>query len=266
MLTEAKEHFKLLKRYFSFNLQSSMEYKINFIVQSVGMVINNLTFILFWWILFNKMGNQIGGYSFQQLLMIWAFASSGFGFSQVLFGNSMFLTKLIIEGKLDSYLLQPKNVLWNILISKSRISAWGDLLYGAILYFFAVPFSIANWILFILIVISSGFLFTAVMVIANTLSFYLGRASAFSNLIPEFVVTLSIYPEGLFTGITRFLLYTFLPAGFISYIPVKLLIDFSWKYIIYIVGFDIIFILLTFKFFYMGLKRYESGNLIQSKL
>lgn len=266
MLTEVRKHLYLLKRYFSFNLQSAMEYKVNFLIQSVGMMLNNVTFILFWWILFHKMGNEIGGYQFQQMMVIWAIGSAGFGLSIVLFGNASRLTRLIIDGQLDAYLLQPKNVLWNILISRTSISGWGDVLYGIILYAFAVPLTLLNWVLFIGFMISAAFLFTAVMVFANTLTFYLGRASALSNLVPEFVLTLSIYPEGIFSGLIRFLLYTLLPAGFISYIPVRILSDFSWTLIGYIIAFDLVFVLLAFWFFHQGLKKYESGNLMQSRV
>ena len=35
------------------------------------------------------------------------------------------------------------------------------------------------------------------------------------------------YPDGIFKGITKILLYTIIPVGIINYIPVKLLIEFD---------------------------------------
>lgn len=265
-LKNLRANLRLLRRYFSFNLQSSMEYKSNFLIQSFGMVLNNASFILFWWVLFTKMGNTIGGYNFRQVLVIWAITSSGFGVGQVLFGNSMRLSDLIIEGQLDGFLLQPKNVLWNILIARTSIAAWGDFLYGVVLFACAMPFTLYNWGLFLLFVLLAGFLMTAVMVLANTLTFYLGRANAIAGLVPDFLITMTIYPEGIFGGKIRFLLYTLLPAGFISYIPVRLLHQFSLRYLLYLLAFDTVFIALTFWVFYRGLKRYESGNLMQSRI
>lgn len=263
---EIKANLRLLLRYFSVNLQSSMEYKSNFLIQSFGMVLNNASFILYWWVLFSKMGNTIGGYSFKQVLVIWAIASSGFGVSQVVFGNAMRMSDLIVDGQLDGYLLQPKNVLWNLLISRTSISAWGDFLYGVALFAFAMPFTLYNWGLFFLFVLLAGFLMTAVVVLANTLTFYLGRANAIAGLVPDFLITMTIYPEGIFGGKIRFLLYTILPAGFISYIPVRLLHQFSSRYLVYLLAFDAAFIVLTFWVFHRGLKQYESGNLMQSRI
>lgn len=243
-----------------------MEYKTNFLIQSFGMVLNNLAFIFFWWVLFHRLDQEIGGYNFEQLMMIWAIGSAGFGLSQVLFGNSMHLTRLIVDGQLDSYMLQPKNLLWNILISRTSIMAWGDLFFGGVLFVVATPVSLFKLLLFLLIVVLAGFLFTAVMVLANTLTFYLGRSSALGQLLPEFVLTLTIYPEGIFGGVIRFLLYTLLPAGFISYIPVRLLNAFNGWHLLFVLAFDLVFVFLTFWFFAHGVRRYESGNLVQSRV
>lgn len=266
MLTVVKQHLRLLGRYFSFNLQSAMEYRVNFLIQSFGMVLNNMAFIFFWWVIFHQLNNQVGGYSFQQMMSVWAIGSAGFGVSQILFGNSMRLTRLIVDGQLDTYMLQPKNILWNILISRTSIPAWGDLLFGMILFFVVGPRSWYHWSIFLFAVLLAGCLLTAVMVVANTFTFYLGRVTSLGGLIPEFVLTFSIYPESIFQGVTRFLLYTILPAGFISYIPVRLLQNFSWVQFGYLLAFDVGFVGLMFWFFYRGLKRYESGNLMQSRV
>lgn len=243
-----------------------MEYRANFLIQSFGMALNNLAFIFFWWVLFHRLNNEIGGYSFQQMMSVWAIGSAGFGVSQILFGNSMRLTQLITNGQLDTYMLQPKNILWNILISRTSIAAWGDLLFGLILFLVVGPQTLYHWSIFLLAIVLAGCVFTAVIVVANTLTFYLGRATALSGLIPEFVLTFSIYPEGIFQGGTRFLLYTIFPAGFISYIPVRLLQSFSWVQLGCLLVFDVVFVALTFWFFYRGLKRYESGNLMQGRV
>jgi ABC-2 type transport system permease protein len=112
-----------------------MEYRVSFLVQSFGMILNNAAFIFFWWILFNNV-SSIGGYSFKDEMMLWAITSSSFGLCFISFGNVTQITRMILNGELDTYLLQPKDPLTNIVCSRTVVSAWGDFLYGIILFFF----------------------------------------------------------------------------------------------------------------------------------
>ncbi|MDF2519984.1 MAG: hypothetical protein K0R84_612, partial [Clostridia bacterium] len=131
MLMEVKKSIRLMLYYFKFNMSAVMEYRVSFLVQSFGMMLNNSAFIFFWWILFNNV-ETIGGYTFRDEMLLWALSSSSFGLCFVAFGNVSQITRMILNGELDTYLLQPKDPLINILCSKTIVSAWGDTLYGII--------------------------------------------------------------------------------------------------------------------------------------
>jgi ABC-2 type transport system permease protein len=63
---------------------------------------------------FSQVGGRIGGYDFKDVMFIWAVTSSAFGVSHVLFANANQLTRLIVTGELDTFLLQPCNLLVNV--------------------------------------------------------------------------------------------------------------------------------------------------------
>src|SRR5690348_6170199 len=109
MLMEARKHLHLIWLYFKLNLSAAMEYRISFITQAAGMMLSNVSFIFFWWIVY-KQTNSIGGYSFGDVMLLWSLASSAFGLALMLFGNVRGLAGIIMNGELDVYLLQPKNV------------------------------------------------------------------------------------------------------------------------------------------------------------
>lgn len=77
-----------------FNLKCSSEYKISFLTQIFGMILNNGSFLIFWWIIFRNV-NIIGGYSFDDVLILWGLASSSFGLTYILFGNVRELSDFI---------------------------------------------------------------------------------------------------------------------------------------------------------------------------
>jgi ABC-2 type transport system permease protein len=266
MLMEAKIYLKLIWAYFKFNISSIMEYRASFLIQSFGMVINNGSFIFFWWVLFTKT-SSIGGYGFKDVMLIWALASSCFGLSHVLFGNVGRITEIIINGELDVYMLQPKNILINVIASRSILSSWGDLFYGYILFFITYGLDITKLSLFTLFVVLGTLIFASTFIIAHSLTFFIGNSSGLSDLISEFMISLSIYPEGIYKSvIVKFIIFTIIPAGFLTMIPVRIFNIFNIKLLLGLFLIDIFYCFLAFKIFMLGLKRYESGNLITTKL
>jgi ABC-2 type transport system permease protein len=73
---------------------------------------------------------------------------------------------------------------------------------------------------------------------------------------------LTTYPSDIFKGLARALLFSVVPAGFISYLPIGLLRDFSppfvWGAVFVTLGLTAAGTLL----FRFGLRRYTSGNAI----
>ena len=75
-------------------------------------------------------------------------------------------------------------------------------------------------------------------------------------------MTFSTYPMNIFNGVVHILLFTILPAGFISFVPLQLLHHFAWPLFGGMCGFLLLIMLGAAGFFQLGLKRYESGNLL----
>lgn len=259
------QHLKLICLYFKYNLASAMEYRVSFISQALGMALNNAFFVFFWWVIFRKV-SSIGGYGFRDVMVIWALASSTYGFLHIVFGNMRELPRIIINGELDTYILQPKNVYINVYCSKMVVSAWGDLVYGLVLILFVYGFAPLKLLLFILFTAAGGLLAGAVMSAADTLTFFIGNSSRISRLVMEFLINFSIYPDSIYRRSIKVLMYTLLPAGFVVFVPFRLLSVFSWYGLLGLLAIDAVYIGLSYLFFKRGLEKYESGNLITTKL
>ncbi|MBK1812988.1 ABC-2 family transporter protein [Clostridium sp. YIM B02505] len=265
MLMEVRKSIKLILYYFKFNLSAVMEYRVSFLVQVFGMILNNSAFIFFWWVLFNNV-NSIGGYGFKDVMMLWSIMSTSFGVSFLVFGNVGNITKMILNGELDTYLLQPKDALINILCSKTIVSAWGDTLYGVILFIIMNGFHIKSFMLFILFCITGALIFASVLITCHSFSFYAGNLDSLAQLVTEFMISFSIYPEGIFKGAIKYVLYTAIPTVFMVYIPAEIVINFSLIKALEVLAVTVVWITIAYVAFYNGLKKYESGNLIINKL
>lgn len=257
--------FHLVGLYFKVNLSAALEYRSAFFMQAFGMAISNGSFVFFWWIAFNQIG-RIGGYDFRDVMFIWAAASSSYGAANILFANMNSISRLIISGELDTFLLQPKSVLVSVLCSKTALSAWGDLLYGFLLIALTQGTSIQAWLMFFCSIVVGGLLLTGVAVSAHTLTFYLGDASLLSSMAIEFAINFSIYPKGIYSGFIRLLMVTLIPTTFMVHIPLQLARLFNPWLLIGLVAAATVYCLLAGLFFYRGLRHYESGNLIITRL
>lgn len=260
-----RKTFRLLWLYGKLNLSAAMEYRAAFWTQSIGMVINNASFIFFWWIAFGQVGESIGGYTFHDVMFIWGLCSSAFGLAQIVFGNNGHITRMIVTGDLDTYLTQPVDPLFSMLCSRTALSAWGDLAYGVIL-FIGSGQGLSALPIFCVAVVTGALLMTATNVMLHAMTFFLGDASALGSMTLDFLITFSIYPLGIYPLFMRVLMYTVIPAAFITHVPLKIARDFSAAQTLLLLGFTFAYCAAAWLLFQRGLKRYESGNLIRTRV
>ena len=261
-----KKHWKIFTCYFRINLASALEYRASFYSQAFGMALSNSSFIFFWWIAFEQIGGRIASYSFEDVLFIWAVASTGFGLSTILFANASRLTQLIVTGELDAFLLQPCNILLNILCARTNLASYGDLIYGFIIMFIFYAGNGAAWLWFFAGIILLGLLLTAVIVMMHTLSFYWGDASVIGSMAVEFAINFSIYPEKIYAPFIRAIMFSVIPVGIAVHLPLRLFGEFSLWTALAALGGALLYCALACGFFYRGLRRYESGNVIVTRL
>lgn len=250
---------------FSSNLQAVVEYRFSFLVQVFGMMLNNAAFAVFWGALIARTGS-VGGYGFTDVMIIWAFTSTSFGIAHVLWGNVRSLGAVILRGELDVYLLQPKDAFLNVLSSRTVVSAWGDLLYGYLVLAFLPGTDPARLALFTLLALAGAVIFASVFSAAESLTFFLGNAGPLSSAVTEFLLSFSLYPETVFDPGMRWIFYTVLPSGFIAFVPLAVYRSLDWPVVPLLYLAAAAYAGGSYWFFRWGLKRYESGNQIGTRV
>ena len=74
------------------------------------------------------------------------------------------------------------------------------------------------------------------------------------------LLTFSTYPENIFAGIIKFLMYTVIPAGYIAFIPIKIVSVYDFSLLLILIPIAITYILLTTLICQKALRKYESTN------
>lgn len=244
-----------------YNVKESVSNKKSFIIQTVAMFINNFVFVLFWMILFDNKGGSINGVDIQDILYLWSIPTIGYGIAFFCFGGIDTLCKDIVDGNLDIYLTKPKNSLISVLTSRSILSAMGDLLFGIVVGVIAVKFNPLKILLLLVLGLIAGILITSIITSVKLLSFWVGDIStATQRYTHSLFITLTIYPEEMFPTVIKFMMYTVIPAAYVSHVPVRIMENISVTGIATMLIAAVFFASLMFLLYNKGLKKYESGN------
>lgn len=264
MLTVVKNQIKVSFISIKYALLREMLNKTTFITNIIFMILNNASFIIQWIILYSLKEN-VGGYTFKQVLLLWGLSAGTYGVSRFFFKKAFSLSDTINSGKLDAYLVQPKNVLLSVITSEVEVSALGDILYAYIMLFI-YGFTIPRFLLFTIFCIGGGIILTAVSVILSSLSFWFQKTDIIADTGNSLMTSFSTYPDGIFKGVAKILLFTLIPVGIANYIPVHILSNFNLDLTCIFIVVTILFIMFAYFLFYKGLKRYSSSNLMSARI
>lgn len=161
-------------------MKASISKRGAFLIESALMIANNLIFFSIWWIFFRQF-NDVAGWNFNDMIILMAVGTGGYGLMQICFGGVRNLSKIILSGDLDPFMTQPKNLLLHIAGSKSLSKGWGHLMTSVTLIVLG-GITTPHTILLILIGILSGCLvFTSINVIAHSLPFWMGSVEGLSK-------------------------------------------------------------------------------------
>ncbi|MCX6044372.1 MAG: ABC-2 family transporter protein [Chloroflexi bacterium] len=264
-MTSFQREFRFLLALWKANLLAAMEYRGAFLLQVVGMILNNAIYFVFW-ILFFQRFQQVRGWKLDDMLLLFSVVATGFGLATFFFGNAVSLCEVITEGRLDYYLSLPRPVLMHVLASGSVASGMGDFTYGLLSFVVAGHFGIDAIGRFLLGSFLAIIVFLAVLVIAHSTAFWLGNANVLAAQVTNAMITFALYPITLFDGTAKFLLFTLLPAAFVGAVPAEFVRAFSWRVLGQMLGATLIFLVLALVIFHRGLRHYESGSAIQTQV
>ncbi|HEX4183330.1 MAG TPA: ABC-2 family transporter protein [Caulobacteraceae bacterium] len=232
--------------------------RTNFVLQAGGMVLNNGFFLLMWFMFF-KGFRSVGGWSGTDVALLLGVIMVIVGIAGVVFGGYRDMAATILSGEVDALLTQPKSVLGRLLSHDSIPSAAGDFATAILVL---AGFSGLNWTqvpLLILMIAVGLVVYLAATVTFGSLAFWARGARSLSRDLADFMIMVSSYPGSIFTGPSRWVVFTVLPAGFVVLTPVKMLREPSLATLGVLIAALAGYVGLALVVFKAGLDRYRRG-------
>ncbi len=232
--------------------------RANLTLQVFGMLIIN-GFMLTLWVLFFAGFHSVGGWRLRDMALLTGLIYAIAGVAGVAFGGYRDMAATILNGEIDALLTQPRPVLARLLSRDSLPIAWGDLGTGlAILIAFAgltwrdLPALAFGWTCGLIVYLSAAVTFAS-------LAFWVGGARSLARDLTDFMILMSTYPGSIYSGASRAIAYTLLPAGFVVLTPVAFLRRPSLESAAMEAAAVIVYAALAAGVFHFGLTRYRRG-------
>jgi len=244
---------------FAMNLKASLAQRGAFAMQVLFMMLNNLVFFVFWWALMHRV-ETIRGWSLSDIKVLFGIVAAGFGLAVTFAGGVRHLGRFIDDGDLDTLLTQPRPVLPYALGLRMQASGIGDAISGVAFIVWSGQVTWRESPAVVVAVLSSAVIFVACGVVFFGLAFWLGPIETVARQLWDLLVTFSLYPEPLFGGAIRFVLFTVLPAGFVGYVPAHLVSRPTLASAAGLILMATLYAVIAHVVFERGLKRYSSGS------
>ena len=223
------------------------------------MMINNMVFFTVWFLFFHRF-ESVRGWQLGDMAALYGASATSFGLA-VIFGEGIRdLARTIVQGDLDAYLTQPKPLLLQVACSQSNATGWGDIVSGIVLFAISghATWASAPWM--VIAPVLGAVVFLSVALCVCSLAFWFGPMEGLAKQFQDFTMLCSVYPSPIFTGVLRPIIFTVLPAGFVSHLPVTLIRDFHWANAGGALLGACVFAATALTVFHRGLRHYSSGN------
>lgn len=221
------------------------------------MVLNDIVWVVFWVLLFNRVG-EVRGWDVDRIVLLLAVFTTNAGIVMGLFHNLRRIGELVVGGGLDALLVLPTSPLAHLMARRIETVFLGDIGFGIVLFAVAGNPTPAKTAVFVFAVVCAAMVVGGFLIIVGSLSFFASRDDA-ADLGLHAMLAFGNYPVDMFGGVLRVILYGVIPAAFVTSVPAKLVDDFRLGWAITLAAVALFVAGLAVALFTFGLRRYTSG-------
>lgn len=220
---------RILLRLLGSRVRSQLAYPTSFALDALGQAIaqaNELAVIL---IVFAQV-DSLGGFSREEVLLIYGLAGISFGLADLAVGQLDELPRWIRTGELDVLLARPLGVLSQLVTSDLQLrrlgrAAVGVLVLAAVLVYGQVEPTPVNVLLVLVTPLVGATITASIWVMTCSISFWVVEGRELANAFTYGSTLTTAYPITVFGPWLRRLFCYAVPSAFVAYFPTLVLLD-----------------------------------------
>lgn len=210
-------------------MRSQTAYRRSFALDVLGSIAVGLVEFAEVYIIFTNV-DALGGLDFAGAALVFALAHLSFSIADLTVGHLDELPTYLRTGTLDAFLLRPLPVLAQLVTSDVSLRRFGRLSVALVILAVALPLNDIDWTpgrvaLLVVAPVAGAAIFAALFVLAGAIQFWLIEGKEFTSAFTYGGSYAASFPASIFALPMRVLFTFVVPAAFIAYLPVLVLLD-----------------------------------------
>lgn len=256
---------KLYFKYLTILLKSQLQYRLSFLLLSLGQFFVPFSVFAGLYFMFQRFGN-IKGWSFFEVALCFSVIHMSFSISECFARGFDGFSGLVGNGDFDRVLVRPISTVIQVFGSKFEFTRIGRLVQSIIVLIWAllnvkVKWTILKIMILPLMVVSGVFIFTGIFILTATMCFWTVQGLEIANIFTDGGREMSQYPLNIYKKwVTRFFTFV-IPFGCVNYLPLMYVLGrVKGSGILYMLSplGGIVFILPCLVIWHIGVKHYRS--------
>jgi len=256
-------YFNLYFKFLGMHLKGQMQYKASFFMTAIGRFFVSFAMFLSVYFMFSRF-NAVEGFTFEQALLCFATVHMAFSLAEM-FGRGFDAFPLMLgNGEFDRVLVRPRNIIFQVLVTKMGFARLGRLVQAAIVLCYAIPASGVIWtwdkvLTLCLMILCGSAVFSGLFLIYAAFSFFTVEGLDLMNIFTDGGCEFGRYPFSVYgEHVLRFLTFV-IPLALFQYYPLLYLLDRERNPLfMFLPLIGSLFLLPSYVFFRAGLRRYKS--------
>jgi len=220
--------FQLYFRLVQLSLLSHLQYRANFMVGLLGLIVWNLVNLGLIGILITQF-TSLKGWTLWQLVFLYCLWILGHSLYYLFFSHANQMEDYLIEGTFDQFLLRPASPLIQVLGREFQYLEIADALFaltGLSLAYTRLGLDWGNWqwVFFVCAVVSGAVIVLAINLLIACTAFWTGHSRGASMVVGRFDSLVQWYPIEIFGKAFRVIVTGLLPVAFLNYYPALILL------------------------------------------
>jgi ABC-2 type transport system permease protein len=220
---------QLYFRLIQISMLSRMQYRANFIVGILGLLVWNVVNLGLIGVLVTRF-TSLKDWTLWEVVFLYSLWILGYSVYGLFFSHTEALETYLIEGSFDQFLLRPASPLIQLLGREFQHNEIANVfigLTGISLAYIRLDLNWDGWEWGFLIaaVVSGGIIVLAINLLIACTGFWTGRSRGTSFIVNQFYYLVQQYPIDIFGTGFRILVTGLLPVAFMNYYPALVLLD-----------------------------------------
>jgi ABC-2 type transport system permease protein len=215
---------RLYFRYIGISIQSQLQYRVSFVLQTLGHGLTTAIEFLGVWALFNRFG-QLRGWTLPEVAMFYGVISITFALADAIGRGFDQFASMVKAGDFDRVLLRPRSTVLQLIGQDFTLKRAGRLGQGALVLAWAISSMPRTWspvtpLLLLAAIVGGVCLFIGLVVLQATSAFWTTESLEVWNVFTYGGVYMCQYPIAIYRPWFRQFFTIVIPLACVNYFPV----------------------------------------------